>query len=66
MILLFCGVAAIWIIGAVHLWQRQSQSAALVSVNWTDRLIAFLWLPLFLPFFIVTLLASARQPRKRL
>ncbi|EQB04486.1 hypothetical protein L288_13935 [Sphingobium quisquiliarum P25] len=66
MIILLCGTAIIWVAGACHLWKQQSQSAKLVSINWTDRAIALMWLPLFLPFVLITLIASMKQPKKRM
>lgn len=66
MIILLSALAAIWAVGLYHLWKRQSRSAATIAVHWTDRLIAIFWLTLFLPFLLLTLFASAGQPRKRL
>ncbi|HJT39395.1 MAG TPA: hypothetical protein VJ762_03570 [Sphingobium sp.] len=66
MIILLLALAALWAVGLYHLWPRQTRSAAVVPLHWTDRLIAIFWLPLFLPFVILALLAAAGQPRKRL
>ena len=66
MIILFSALAALWAVGLYHLWTKQSRSAAVTPLRWTDRLIAIFWLPLFLPFIILALIAAAGQPRKRL
>ncbi|AEG48183.1 hypothetical protein Sphch_0486 [Sphingobium chlorophenolicum L-1] len=40
-------LAALWVVGLVALWRRQTRSRDVVTVGPADRIMAIFWLPLY-------------------
>lgn len=51
----------IWLIGLIHLWQKQSASRPFVSVGAVDRLCALVWPLLYVAALFAILLAILRH-----